>query len=189
MAQEIEVMFIHINKEEMRAKLKTVGAILVRPEYDQHRTIFDLITSNQYKWIRVRDEGEQVTLSYKEAGFTLEAQQEIEIVVDSYEKTVAFLEATGHIVRSIQETKREQWLLDGAEVTIDTWPFIEPVLEIEGDSEEVIKNATEKLGFDYSKGIFSTVNVVYKEVYGRYIDELPKDKQILKFDSPNPFLE
>jgi adenylate cyclase class 2 len=188
MAQEIEVMFANIDKEELRNKLKELGAVLVRPEYNQHRTIFDLIHKGQYKWIRVRDEGVKVTLSYKEAGFTLEAQKEIEIVVDDYRKTIEFLQVTGHVVRSVQETKRELWVLDGAEVTIDTWPFIEPVVEIEGETEAIIKNATEKLGFDYTKGIFSTVNVIYKEVYGKYIDELPQEKQILTFDGLNPFL-
>lgn len=189
MAQEIEVMFTNINKDEIRKKLKSVGAVLKRPEYKQFRINFDLIKPEKNKWIRVRDEGDKITLAYKEAGRKLEEQKEVEISTDNFEKTVDFLKAIGHKVQAIEETKREKWILDGAEVTIDTWPFIEPILEIEGESEEFIKKVSEKLGFNYKQGYFCTANVFYKEVYGKYIEELPAEKRILKFDLPNPFLD
>ena len=185
--QEIEIMFANINKDEIRAKLKSIGARLKTPEYRQFRIIFDLIKPEPNKWIRVRDEGDKITLAYKEAGRKLEEQKEVEIFVDSFEKTVEFLKATGHQVRSIEETKREKWVLGGVEITIDTWPFLEPVLEIEGESQELIQKVSEKLGFDYEKGYFCTANVLYKEVYGKYIEELPVEKRILRFDSQNPF--
>jgi len=34
-------------------------------------------------------------------------------------------------IASYQETRREKWMLDDAEVTIDTWPWIPTFIEIE----------------------------------------------------------
>jgi adenylate cyclase class 2 len=185
MNQETEVMFGTIDKDAVRAKLREVGATLKRVEHDQKRMVFDLPTPDTNKWLRVRDEGDRVTLSYKEAGTTLEAQQEIEVVVSDFARTCEIVSMLGCTPRSKQETKREEWFLDGATVTIDTWPHLEPLIEIEGDTEEVIKAATAKLGFDYSRGIFGTVNLLYKAKYGKFIEDLPG--KTLAFEGGNPF--
>lgn len=189
MQQEVEVMFGDVDKAQMRETLRAAGAQCVRGEYLQRRRVFDLVKPDVNKWIRVRDEGERTTLAYKEAGTKMEEQKELEFTVDDYDGACMFLEAIGCSARGEQETKRELWELDGAEVTIDTWPHLAPLVEIEGESEEQVQLVAEKLGFAYSDGIFGTVNLLYKERYGRFIEDLPSEKQTMTFDSPNPFVE
>ena len=55
---EFEAKFLNINKDEIREKLKQVGAELVRPEFWQKRINFDLPEETPHTWIRVRDEGD-----------------------------------------------------------------------------------------------------------------------------------
>ncbi|MCX6762561.1 MAG: hypothetical protein NT093_02140 [Candidatus Moranbacteria bacterium] len=63
---EYEATFENIDKEEMRERLKKAGAKLVRSEFLQKRTTFN-IPGKKYEnigaWARVRDEGDKITLS------------------------------------------------------------------------------------------------------------------------------
>lgn len=181
-------MYGNMDKEAVRKTLRDSGATLVREEHRQERTVLDLPIPSINGWLRVRKDSERTTLSYKEAGTKLEEQKEIEVVVDSYEKACSLALAIGCKVRSVQETLREKWMLGVAEVTIDTWPYLEPIVEIEGPSEDAIKEASLRLGFDYTKGIFGTVNHLYKAKYGKYIEDIPGDMVTLTFSAPNPFL-
>lgn len=59
-----------------------------------------------------------------------------------------------------QENRRVQYRLDGVELDVDYWSQLEPYLEIEGDSWEVVDSMAEKLGFGLAeKKIFSTAQI------------------------------
>lgn len=126
MQQEREAKFLRINPDAMREKLRTVGARLAHPERLMRRTVFDFsdrTLDQQGAWMRVRDEGDRVTLAFKQVtGAGIEDVREIELVVDDFEKAGKLLAALGCQQKAYQETKREKWTLYGAEVTIDTWP-------------------------------------------------------------------
>ncbi len=120
----------------------------------------------------------------------MEEQKEIETRVEDYDAIVELLVTIGCSLRSVQETRREKWALDNVEVTIDSWPFLEPLVELEGDNEEDLKSAAVKLEFDYQKAIFGTVNHIYQKKYGKRIEDLPPHlSQHIKFNSENPFLK
>src|SRR3990167_10294135 len=69
-------------------------------------------------WIRVRDEGDKVTFSYKQLNDrTLHGTKEIEVTVGDFEKTVDLLTAIGLAQKAYQETKREKWTLSKCEST------------------------------------------------------------------------
>jgi adenylate cyclase class 2 len=166
---------------------------LVRPEFLQKRKTF-YIPGNDYEktgaWARVRDEGDKITLSYKVIkGNKIEGQKEATVVVDNFDKAVSILENIGCRVKSYQETKRELWMLDGVEITIDEWPFLEPLVEIEGKTEKDVKKASEKLGFDYKNAFFGCVSTNYSKKYGP--DEYFINNNIPKivFDMKNPFIK
>ena len=173
-------------------KLKQIEATLERPEYMQRRVTFELPQEKRDKntWLRVRDEGDKITLTLKSVdGKTITGQKEILIVVGDFNSTVVLLESIGCEKKSYQESKRELWKLGDVEIAIDTWPFLETYVEVEGPSDEAVRDFSAKLGLDYQKAIFDTVNAVYKGKYGKSIDEL--DKAILKnftFEIENPFL-
>ena len=66
MNTEIEAKFLNINKDDLREKLKSLGAELVFAEKKFQRITFDnpeLKAKNA--WIRLRDEGGKVTLALK----------------------------------------------------------------------------------------------------------------------------
>ena len=64
---EYEATFPNINKDEIRKRLEKAGAILIRPEYLQKRVPFHLPKEKRSKgkFVRVRDEGDKITLSLK----------------------------------------------------------------------------------------------------------------------------
>jgi adenylate cyclase class 2 len=187
---EYEATFLDINKNEIRKQLKKIGAKLVKPEFLQKRYAFDLPSGyDGHRWARVRDEQDKITMSFKDIdGNKIENQKEINLIIDDFEKGVEFLEAIGCIKKSYQENKREIWVLDNIEICIDEWPFIEPFVEIEGKSEQNVKNVSEKLGFDYSKAMFGSTSLIIHNKYGisfDTIDHIPK----ITFNMENPFLK
>jgi len=187
---EYEATFTNINKDEMRVKLQAAGAKLVRPEYLMKRTVFNLPASHEINggWLRVRDEGGKTTMSLKvvEAG-RIENQKETCLIVDDYQRAVNLLEYIGCARKSYQETKRELWILDNVEITIDEWPFLEPFVEVEGASEEEVKQISEKLGFNYSSALFCSVDILYSKKYN-ISEEAVNKESLITFDIPNPFI-
>lgn len=187
---EFEATFPNIKKDEARASFERAGAKLNRPEFLQKRVNFfvpDEVVKNS--WLRVRDEGDKITMSIKKNdGPTMAQQQEICLEVSDFYKAVNFLKTLGFKQKSYQETKRELWLLDEAEITIDEWPYLEPFIEVEAKSEEDVKKVCSKLGLDYSKALFCPITVLYSMKYG--IPEKIINNQIPKitFDGENPFI-
>ncbi|HPX94213.1 MAG TPA: CYTH domain-containing protein [Candidatus Moranbacteria bacterium] len=189
---EYEAKFIDIDKDEMRKKLREVGAELVRPEFLQKRFNFHLPGDLRQEgaWLRVRDEGDKITLSLKKAeGDEIHHQKELSVVVNDFDTAVKILESIGCDIRMYQETKRELWKLNDVEITIDFWPFIEPLIEIEADSEEKVKDTAEKLGMDYSKAIFGPVGKVYEMKYDIHPNFLDGKDAKLVFEGENPFFK
>ncbi|MCX6759948.1 MAG: CYTH domain-containing protein, partial [Candidatus Nealsonbacteria bacterium] len=164
---EYEATFLNIDKDEIRDKLEKAGAELLKPEFLQKRVVFNLPNdSKKYSWLRVRDEQDKITMSFKEIkGDKIEEQKEINLTINDFQKGVDFLETIGCVKKSYQETKREIWELDGVEICIDEWPFLEPFVEVEGKSEKDVKTVSARLGFDYSEALFCATGLIYSKKY------------------------
>lgn len=187
---EYEATFIPIDKEKIREKLKSVGAKLEKPEFLQRRHVFSLSKNHHLKngWLRVRDEGDKITLSLKDVGSKIHEQKEICLEVNNYNEAVKLIENLGFRTKAYQETKRELWTLDGVEITIDTWPFLEPLVEVEGHSEEKVKEISERLGFNWIDAKFCSADTLYKEKYGVSEDVINNETPKIVFDMNNPFV-
>ena len=189
MTTEYEATFRNIDKDDIRTKLKAAGATLIKPEFMQKRAVFYMPEGHEIPggWLRVRDEGDQITMSLKVVvDGRIEDQKEIMFKVDDFDEAKEFLTLLGCKYKAYQESKRELWKLDGAEVTIDEWPFLEPYVEVEAHSEQEVQSVSGKLGFDYSKAIFSAVDYLYHLEYGidkSVVNATPK----IVFDMENPF--
>src|SRR3989339_2046154 len=174
MKVEYEATFTNIDKDEIRAKLKAVNAVLIKSEFLQKRVIFDFPAGHEIKggWLRVRDEQDKMTMSLKIVSNTkkITDQKEICLIIDNYQQAVEFLETIGCQRKSYQETKREIWHLGQVEVCIDEWPFLEPYVEVEGKSEAVVKEVTQQLGFDYLLAKFCAADSLYQDKYGLSLD-------------------
>lgn len=190
MNTEYEATFIDIDKNQTRERLRVAGAKLLKSEFLQKRINFDFPESARQEtgWIRVRDEQDKITLSIKKvSGNTIEGQQENEIKVDSFDKATSFLDELGCRRKAYQETKRERWELNGVEVVIDEWPFLEPFVEIEGKNEAEVKRTAERLGFEWEDALFCAVGTIYEMKYGVPKYEVNNNIPRLIFDMANPF--
>ena len=189
---EFEATFINIKKDNIRKRLKKAGAKLVRKEYLQKRVVLNLPKGHEIKggWLRVRDEGDKITMSLKIVdGDKIENQKETQLVVDSYDQAVDFLKSIGCFPKAYQETRRELWKLDNTEITIDEWPFLEPFVEIEGKSEYDVKNVSNKLGFDYNDALFCSIDVLYNKKYGVSENIINNHTPEILFGGQNPFIK
>lgn len=188
---EYEAKFLNIDKDEIRKKLKDAGAELIKPEFLQKRFNFHLPGDmrEDRAWLRVRNEGDKITLSLKKIeGKEIHHQKELSLQVGDFDTAVAILKEIGCEVRMYQETKRELWMLDGAEVTIDEWPFLEPFVEVESDSEDNVRVVSEKLGFNWLDAVFSPVGKVYKMKYNVSPSLFEGENVRLTFEDKNPFI-
>lgn len=169
MDTEIEAKFLDIDKDRIRQALQTNGADLVHSEALMRRKNFDYPDRRLEKvggWVRVRDEGDKVTLAYKQLiDRTIEGTREISVIVEDFDKISSLLLAIGLNNKSYQETRRERWELDGVEVTIDTWPWIPAFVELEGASEEKLRSVAQKLSLDWDKSLHGSVEVAYQAYY------------------------
>lgn len=191
MKSEIEAKFLNINLDDVRVKLNKAGAKLEQPMRLMRRvTIETPELAAKDAFVRVRDEGHRVTMTYKQFdSLSVDGAKEIETTVSSFDDTVALLGAAGLPYRSFQESKRENWTLDGCEVVLDEWPWLKPYIEIEGGSEKQLRSVAEKLGFNWASAVFGDVMVAYRAEYPHLTekDTVGRIKEV-KFGDPLPDL-
>ena len=190
MKPEIEAKFLDIDHETMRVKLKELGANCAHPMRITKRKNYDFpdhrLDKEKRGWVRLRDSGDKLTLSYKQLNSReFDGTHEVTVEVDDLDAADAFLRAVGLVQENYQETKRESWTLDGCEIELDEWPWIRPFLEIEGADEQSVKDCAAKLGLDWSKVYHGSVEVAYQAEYDvdeRTIDLTPR----ITFETPVP---
>ncbi len=189
---EFEAKFYPVDKEEYRRELLSVGAKLVIPERKMIRVVGDRRANPflpEHANIRIRDEGDLIRLSLKVSagdGGKLSDQKEVDVEVSDFDKTVQIVEAVGVKLNRRQETLREEWKYKGAQITIDTWPGLETLSEIEADSEEKVKEIAEEFGFDWSKKIVMPAIEIYCKVYGLDVEKVLQMTSNITFEN-NPF--
>jgi adenylate cyclase class 2 len=170
METEMEAKFPNIDSDTLRLKLVQLGAEREYPETLMRRKNFDYpdgrLDKERRGWIRVRDEGNKVTLSYKQLNDrTLHGTKEVSVDVSDFDKTCDFLISIGLEMKNYQETKREKWNYKNVEVTIDTWPWVPSFVELEGPSEEMLKGVASDLGFDWTTAMHGSVETIYQMQY------------------------
>ncbi len=161
MNTEIEVRILNIDKEDLISKLEKNNAEFIG-DWHQVRYVYDFNPIDPHRWIRLRTNGVDTTLTIKEVqNKSIEGTKELEIVVSSIETTHKILEKLGYKRRSIQENKRIRYILNGVEIDIDTWPHLKTYVEFEGNSEEQIKEVFKLLNLDYKNAITDNAQDIY----------------------------
>lgn len=193
MKTEIEVKFADIDTDAIRSSLEAAGAECEQPMRLMKRALVEEPHHEaQHAFIRIRDEGDKITLTFKrrtdKAASSIDSVKELEVEVSDFDKTVELFSEAGWQYKTFQESRRETWKLDDVEVVIDEWPWLKPYIEIEGESEEAIKEVAAKLGLDWSTAIFGHIDALYAHQYEflngvrgvidiaevRFADPLPK---------------
>lgn len=188
---EREVKFAHIDIDMVRHSLLTAKATCEQPMRLMKRVLIEEPHhAAEHAFIRIRDEGNKVTLTFKRradaAASTMDSVKELEVEVSDFDKTVQLFSEAGWEYTTFQESKRETWRLDGVEVVIDEWPWLDPYIEIEGADETAIRNAADKLGFNWDDAIFGHIDALYEQQYDfegvRGVIDLPE----VRFNTPIP---
>lgn len=165
MKTEYEIRILNINKEEMKKKLESLNAKF-QGERLQKRYVYDFNPILPNKWIRLRTNGIETTLTIKNVkNKNIDGTEELEIAVSDLEKTNLILKELGYIPKAVQENKRCRYILNGVEIDIDSWPQIPDYIEIEGKNEEEVYKTVEILGFTKENTTGKDVESVYKD-YG-----------------------
>lgn len=166
--EEIEVKFLDIDIDMLTKKLVSLGAVK-KFEVVMKRKVFDFPgwpMSKEGAWLRVRDEGSKVTMSFKKRlGISDKGDkgmEEVEVVVSDFEDACEMLLKIGMVVKFYEENKRSEYELDGVKIDIDRWPLLKPYVEIEGDSWEDVENISNKLGFSWEERKIMSTWQIYK---------------------------
>ncbi len=173
---EFEAKVLDINVADIQKKLEDLGA-RKEPEVLMRRWIFDnnLSTSDDIeRWLRLRDDGNKVTLTYKHHhGSGICDTEELEVEVVDFDRTAEIL---SKFFRNIyyQENKRIIFKLKDVEFCIDFWPKIPAYLEVESSSEKKVKEGLALLGLK------SDSNLSVRDIYFKYGVDLHSFKE-LKF--------
>lgn len=171
---EYEGRVLDINKEAVRRKLAGCGAELIAKK-DYRRYVFNTIPAIKDRWVRLRTDGQQTKLTVKEmTSATVDGVQEWETAVDDFETTLAMLEKIGLKPKGYQENRRELYMLDGAKLSIDEWPGLKPLLEIEGHSKDEVYAMLNRLDLDSSQFTANSISQIYLDELDINLDSRPE---------------
>jgi adenylate cyclase class 2 len=189
MNSEIEAKFLDINHDEIRQKLIALGAQLEKPLRAMRRVTIDTPHMKaKDAFVRIRDEGDKVTITYKQFDqLSVDGAKEIEIIVSHFEESIALFAAAGLKHGSYQESKRETWRLGNAEIVLDTWPWLKPYIEIEGTDVKTVKSVAKSLGLAWNDAVFGDVMAAYRVQYPHLgMKDTVGNLAEVRFDDPLP---
>lgn len=166
---EIEAKFLEIDKEDIKKKLKSLGAIDLGEDLVEEAILYD----RDLKWrdeskefIRLRKINGKVFVTYKKRlSNELGGTEEVEFETSDFEKTAIVFEKAGFPIYRRQEKRRHTFKLNNVTFDIDTWPKIPTYIEIEGGSGDEIKKAAEGLGFDWKDAHFENARIIIEKIY------------------------
>lgn len=194
MQTEIEAKFLNVAPDDMRQKLTSLGAVCTVKWRLMRRAVIhtpDMTAKNAF--VRVRDEGNRVTVTYKQFDAdSVDGAKEYEVVVSDFDSAVALFGAAGLPHDTFQESYRENWQMDKAEIMLDEWPWLNPYIEIEAKTEQKVKEIAAELGFSWAEAVFGGVANVYQKQYphigekGR--NEINQNWPLIRFTDSKPAL-
>lgn len=151
--REIEAKFAVHSAEEMLPVLEKLGAVCEQPRQFERNLRFDdgqeSLSAGKCV-LRLRDNGGTAVLTYKSdknSSDGLADREEIETVVEDFDRTKLILEKLGYEVFFIYEKYRSIYSLNGCGIFLDHTP-IGDFVEIEGCDEETICRTAGMIGLD-----------------------------------------
>ena len=163
MNNELELRILDVDVTKVIKKLNSLGAKKVG-SWDYTRYIYDTNPVDENKWIRLRFDGKKTELTYKNYRSNLiDGVEELEIEVSDLEKANQFLEILGYTHRSVQQNKRIRYMLDDVEIDIDTWPHLNPFVEVEGPTVDKVNKTIDLLKEFGSEVTGKNVQSIYLE--------------------------
>ena len=176
MHTEIEERVLEIDVKKTIKKLEKLKAKKIG-EWHQRRLVYDFTPKRENEWIRLRDTGKSITLTYKNVEKnTIDGTKELEIVVSDFDETNELLKILGYAPRAYQENKRIRYILNDIEIDIDSWPMIPTYMELEGNNIEKIKELEELLEVDKDKITNLNCQSIYEQIYNIDVNNIKELK-------------
>ncbi len=169
MKTEYEVKILDSDFDAIKQKLNELGGVCHQPRRLMKRYILDYADTKLQKsnaYIRVRDEGDRITTTYKVTeSRSVAGVKELEVEVLDVETLIEIYKKLGLVVHSYQETYRESWQVNGVEVEFDEWPWLDPYIEVEGENEKAVRELVSKLGYTWEQAVPGDVVQIYQDVF------------------------
>lgn len=164
MAIEYETKLLGIDPNKIRGMLLKNGATKGE-SLNFRRIIFDTIPADNNAWVRLRTDGSHTTLTYKKTMTrSIDGTEEIEVNVDDFDHARELLERCGLSSRNYQENKRELFYWYDCEISIDTWPLLDPYLEIESTNTESVEKCLAKFSGYYKEVTTDSTDKLYNRI-------------------------
>ena len=166
--QEIEAKFYLLHPDKMITRLQTLQARLIQSRVLEINLRFDLPNHSlrsQGKVLRLRRDTE-AKLTYKGAGKNnsgVLGREEIEFVVNDFEKARQFLKALGYQQTMVYEKYRETYELDDALIMLDELPYGN-FIEIEGENVEQVQAIASRLELDAKAAIPTSYTALFENI-------------------------
>lgn len=203
MKTEYEITFAGINVKVIKEKIKKLGWVCVKERTLMKRVVFESLVWKKGSYVRVRDEWDKITSTYKEEKewkLDITSVKELEVEVSDFDIMVNMYRKLWLKEKAFQENYREIWQINdkiqgelswkdkrehpGVEFMIDTWPWLDTYIEIEWENEEVVKKYTKELWFDYNNWVFGSSFVLYEKELWLDFDTINSYKEITFLNPP-----
>jgi len=174
MAVEYEIKLLGVQPDAIRSFLSGRG-VERNGILNFKRVIFDTIPVDPMAWIRLRSDGKTTTLTYKKThSRTIDGTEEVEVVVDDFDETKSLLTKAGLGARNYQENTREVYDFMDCQVTIDTWPRLNPYVEVESINQALVEACVKEFDGLYERTTTDSTDVLYEQqgINLRAIEEL-----------------
>ena len=164
--QEIEAKFYVRDLERIRKSLQTLGAPLIQSRVLEMNIRFDLPGAPlraEGRVVRLRQDTE-AKLTYKSGSQNEEgvlSREEIEFVVENFEKAKRFLEALGYQKLIYYEKYRTTYEISRTSIMLDELPYGDFV-EIEGENNESVRTVTDQLHLKRDTAIGTSYTAIFE---------------------------
>ena len=181
--QEIEAKFFVQDLSRIKTQLEKSDAQLIQERVLETNMRFDLPGATllaQGRVLRLRRDTD-VRLTYKSASTNEQgvlSREEIEFVVEDYEKARRFLEALGYQKLLYYEKYRTTYELSKTHIMLDELPCGDFV-EIEGETLESIRKVADQLSLNWE----TTIATSYSALFDRVQQALKLPFQDISFDN------
>ncbi len=166
--QETEAKFYVQDLKKLEARLQDLSAQLVQSRTLETNIRFDLPDGRlraEGRVLRLRQDT-AVRLTYKSAGKREQgilSREEIEFVVESFEKAKRFLEALGYQEMTFYEKYRTTYKLNETLIMLDELPYGD-FAEIEGENLQSIQAVADRLNLRWETAAETSYLMLFERV-------------------------
>lgn len=164
MPLEYEYRYKNFNKKKVLEKIKELGGI-------HHGTwlfrvqVFIHPSEKPNTYIRVRDEGYRITMTFK-SNINEQFVNENEVIINDFDQGCAIFLGLGCTKKYYYEKIREIWHVGNTEICWDTNPGRPDIMEIESTSKAQLNKIVKLLGMESEPHDDFTEGGLYTDTFG-----------------------